>query len=136
MTWDFMPTQVMKGEVEYGFDDFRRDLSGQVIHNFGSTMTPEKLKKCCDLFWVFCHLKATMETLDEIKEKLSMGREFAEMMSEICEADGEMLAAIYQNLFLKYFAAALRDSWGDEERATSRALALLNLYIIRHLRNE
>ena len=134
MVWDFTPTQVMKGEIEYGFDDFRRDFLEQIKVNFGDRLSSERLKNCCDLFWVFCHLKATMLTLDEIGEKLSMGGEFVEMMSEICDEDGKMLAAVYQNLFLKYFTAALHDCWGNEEKATSRALALLNHYINRHLK--
>ena len=134
MTWDFTPTQVMNGEVNYSFDDFRRDLRGQVKHNFGDTLTPEKLENCCNLFWLFCHYKAIMLSPEEIGEKLSMDRELVKMMSETCEADGEMLAAIYQKLFLKFFVIAFRDSFGDEEKATARALALLNLYINRHLR--
>ena len=132
MTWDFTPTQVMKGEVDYCFDDFRRDLLEQVKHNF-KEIKADKLENCFNLFWLFCHYQAIMLSPEEIAEKLAMDMEGVKMMGEICEADGEMLAAVYQNLYLKYFTAALHDCWGDEEKATSRALALLNHYINRHL---
>jgi hypothetical protein len=133
MTWDFTPTQVMKGEVDYELDDFRRDLFVQVKHNFGDTLSKDKLEDCCNLFWLFCHFKAIMLTEEEIGEKLSMDKGFVGMMSEICSDDGKMLAAIYQNLYIKYFELGLRESWGDENRATNRALALVNRYISRHL---
>ena len=35
MDWDFTPTQVMKGEIEYSLSDFYRDLEKQVKTNFG-----------------------------------------------------------------------------------------------------
>ena len=133
MTWDFTPTQVMKGEVDYCFDDFRRDLLEQVKHNF-KEMKADKLENCFNLFWLFCHYLAIMLSPEEIAEKLAMDMEGVKMMGEICGADGKMLAAVYLNLFLKFFVIALRDSFGDDEKATNRALALVNLYINRHLR--
>lgn len=75
-----------------------------------------------------------MLSTEEIGEKLSMDKEFLKLMDEICGEDGKMLAAIYQNLYLKYFEAALMESWGDEDKATNRALALVNRYINRHLK--
>lgn len=134
MTWDFTPEQVMKGEANYSFDDFRRDLLGQVKHNFEGRMEPDKMEDCFSLFWLFCHYQAIMLSSEEIGEKLAMDAEGVMMMSEICGDDGKMLAAIYQNLFLMYFEAALRDSWGDEDKAMDRTLALVNRYIQQHLK--
>ena len=139
MDWDFTPTQVMKGEIEYSLSDFYRDLEKQVKHNFGDTFSPEKFKECCNLFWLICHYQAIMLSDEEIIQKLGsieppMNKELISMMCGVCKEDGKMLAAIYQNLFLKYFELALKESWGDEEKATSRALALINLYINRHVK--
>ncbi len=139
MIWDFTPTQVMKGEVDYSLSDFYRDLIKQVEQNFGKYLTGEKFKNCCNLFWLFCHYQAIMLSEEEIAQKLEgfeppMSKELITMTCELCQEDSKMLAAIYQNLFLKYFEQALKESWGDEEKATSRALALVNLYINRHVK--
>lgn len=139
MTWEFTPTQVMKGEVNYTFDDFRRDLFEQVKLNFADRISPEKLEGGLNVFWIFCHLVATTKSLDEIEKILSelkppMNRKFLELLNETFKDEIKMLEAIYQNLFLKYFTAALGECWGDEEKATTRAISLVNLYINRHLR--
>jgi hypothetical protein len=139
MIWDFTSTQVMKGEVDYSLENFYRDLIEQVKHNFGKTLSPEKFKECCNLFWLFCHYQAITLSDEEIIQKLEsieppMNKEFISMMCEVCKEDGKMLAAIYQNLFIKYFVTALKESWGNEEKATDRALALVNLYINRHVK--
>lgn len=140
MDWDFTPTQVMKGEVNYSLDDFYRDLVEQVKHNFGKFLTEDKLfKNCCNLFWLFSHYQAIMLSEEEIAQNLvgfepPMSKELITMTCELCQEDSKMLAAIYQNLFLKYFEQALKESWGDEEKATDRALALVNLYINRHVK--
>lgn len=138
MVWDFTPTQVMKGEIKYELDDFRRDLFTQVTFNFGDQLPPEKTRLSCDLFWSFCHMGAIRLSLDEIEKCLSgshksVSREFLKLMQETCQVDAEMLAAIYQNLILKFFTAALKDSLVDENKAINRAIALLNLYVIKHL---
>jgi hypothetical protein len=139
MDWDFTPTQVMKGEIEYSLSDFYRDLEKQVKTNFGKYLTEDKFKNCCNLFWLFCHYQAIMLSEEEIAQNLvgfepPMSKELITMTCELCQDDSKMLAAIYQNLFLKYFSQALKESWGDEEKATSRTLALVNLYINRHVK--
>lgn len=129
----------MKGEVDYSLDDFHFDLVKQVNHNFSKTFSQEKFKECCNLFWLFCHYNAILLSEDEVAQKLEgveppMNKELISMMCDICKEDGKMLSAIYQNLYLKYFGQALKESWGDEEKATDRALALVNLYINRHVK--
>lgn len=138
MTWDFIPAQVMTGEVNYGFDDFRRDFFNQVKFNFGDRVPPEKLEGGFNLFWVVCHLSALMKPIDEIERIFSMGeypppRELIEDIINAFKDDIKMLIAIYQNLFLKYYKVALEDSWGDDKKATSQAMAMVNLYIHKHL---
>ena len=138
MTWDFTPTQVMKGEIDYGFDDFRRDFFNQVKFNFGDRVSPEKLEGGFNLFWLVCHLSALMKSPDEIERQLSdfelpPPRELLEDIKNVYKDDIEMLIAIYQNLFLKYYGPALQDSWGDDKKAIDQALALVNLYIARHM---
>lgn len=129
----------MKGEVDYSLEDFHSDLVEQVKHNFGKTFSEKKFKECCNLFWLFCHYNAILLSENEVAQKLEgveppMNNELISMMRDICKEDGKMLAAIYQNLYLKYFGQALKESWGDEEKATDRALALVNLYINRHVK--
>lgn len=139
MTWNFTPTQVMKGEVNYGLDEFRRDLFEQTEFNFGSHFSPERLEHGFNLFWIICHLMATTKSLDEVQSRLSkleppVGRELIKLIAETHKSDAEMLTAIYQNLFLRFFTVALSQSLGDEEMSIDQALAMVNLYIHRHLK--
>ena len=137
MMWDFTPTQVMAGEIDYGFDDFRRGFFNQVKVNFGGRISPEKLESGFNLFWAVCHLSALMKSVDEIERMLSVGecsppRDLIEDTINAFKEDIKMLIAIYQNLFLKYYKVALEDSWGDDKKATDQALAMVNLYIYKH----
>ena len=141
MTRDFTPSQVMKGEVEYGFDDFWRDLFEEVKTNFGDVLSTDKLERALDLNWIFCHLKATEPSDEAILTKLSgwglpTNKEFLDIMGELNKENWEMLTAIYQNLFLKFYEMALLNSWGDDEKAKSEATILLDLYIKKHVRNK
>ena len=141
MIWDFTQSQVMKGEVEYGFDDFWRDLFVEVKTNFGDVFSTDKLERAFDLSWIFCHLKATESSDEAILTKLSgwglpTDKEFLDIMDGLNKKNGEMLTAIYKNLFLKFYEMTLLNCWGDDEKAMGEATILLDLYIKKHVRNK
>jgi hypothetical protein len=139
MVWDFTPTQVMKGEVEYSFDDFYRDLTVEIKENFGSKLSGEKLNRAVNLSWIFCHLKATEPTREAVVAKLvdweiPNDSKILDIVDELHKENAEMLMAIYQNLFLKFYKSTFLSCWGDDEKAFSEAALLVDLYIKRHVR--
>lgn len=141
MVWDFTPSQLMKGEVEYSFDDFGRDLLEEVKVNFGDGLSADKLERAFDFNWIYCHLKATEPSDEAILTKLSgwelpTDKEFFDIMGEINKENSEMLTAIYQNLFLEFYKMTLLNSWGDDDKAMNEASILLDLYIKKHVRNR
>ena len=65
MEWTFTAEQVMKGEVEYGLEEFRRDFYQEVKDNFSDYST-EKLDAMFRLAYDVCYCEATQGNLDGI----------------------------------------------------------------------
>lgn len=62
MKWIFTPEQLMKGEVEYGLEEFRSDLYREVKENFSDYST-DKLDGMFRLAFDVCYGEATRGNL-------------------------------------------------------------------------
>jgi hypothetical protein len=87
MQWIFTPDDVVKGEVDYGLEAFRRDLREEVINNLASD-DEEFIRHSFDMIYDLCHWIAT-------------GREFADFVSTLPEngpLDAHVLSGIKEHM--------------------------------------
>lgn len=102
MEWEFTPEQVVKGEVGYALEDFRRDLAAEVRGNLGPA-SPEQVAQTTDLLYDLCHVLATNRTVESMLAALVYDPptcEFLREMVEPMQPNGEMLGAILQRLIM------------------------------------
>ncbi|CAG0931890.1 MAG: hypothetical protein BIFFINMI_04186 [Phycisphaerae bacterium] len=102
MEWEFTPEQVVKAEVGYGLEDFRRDLAAEVRGNLGPA-SPEQVEQTTDLLYDLCHTLATNRTVESMLETLAYDPptcEFLRGMVEPMRPNGEMLGAILQRMIM------------------------------------
>lgn len=87
MQWEFTPEEVVKGVVEYGLHEFRRDLFEEVTANLASD-DDDFLQQSFDLIYDLCYWEAT-------------GREFADFVATLDEnipLETHMLQAIKEHM--------------------------------------
>lgn len=87
MQWDFTPDEVVRGEVDYGLEEFRRDLLEEVKSNLASDDETFILQSF-DVIYDLCHWIAT-------------GREFADFVATLPEngmLDAHVLQAIKEHM--------------------------------------
>jgi hypothetical protein len=65
MNWDFTGAQVVKGEVAYSLEEFRKDLYAEVRENFSDYDTKE-LDGIYQLAYDVCYCTATQRQLGEL----------------------------------------------------------------------
>lgn len=109
MEWEFTPEQVVKGEVGYALEDFRRDLALEVRGNLGPA-SPEQAAQTTDLLYDLCHALATNRTLESMLATLAYDPptcEFLRDMAEPMRPNGEMLGAILQRLIMDRVEAGM-----------------------------
>lgn len=109
MEWEFTPEQVVKGEVGYGLEDFRRDLAAEVRGNLGPA-SPEQAAQTADLLYDLCHVLATNRTLESMLATLAYDPPTCEFLREMVEPmrpNGEMLGAILQRLIMDRVEAGM-----------------------------
>lgn len=109
MEWQFTPEQVVKGEVGYGLEDFRRDLALEVRGNLGPA-SPEQVAQTTDLLYDLCHVLATNRTPESLLSGLAYDPPACEFLREMVEPmrpNGEMLGAILQRLIMDRVEAGL-----------------------------
>lgn len=102
MEWEFTPEQVVKGEVGYALEDFRRDLAAEVRGNLGPA-SPGQVAQTTDLLYDLCHVLATNRTVESMLAALVYDPptcEFLREMVEPMQPNGEMLGAILQRLIM------------------------------------
>lgn len=102
MEWEFTPEQVVKGEVGYALEDFRRDLAREVRNNLGPA-SPEQVAQTADLLYDLCHVLATNRSVESLLATLAYDPPACEFLSSMVEpmrANGEMLGAILQRLIM------------------------------------
>ena len=109
MEWEFTPEQVVKGEIGYALEDFRRDLALEVRGNLGPA-SPEQVAQTTDLLYDLCHTLATNRTVESMLETLAYDPPTCEFLQEMIEPmrpNGEMLGAILQRLIMDRVDAGL-----------------------------
>ena len=98
MEWEFTPEQVVKGEVDYGLDDFRGHLREETAFNL-SHLDREQIAKIFDLYYDLCYWLATGKDFAEFEAQFEEGayvRLFLNQLRQHSEANVEMLGAILQ----------------------------------------
>ena len=123
MEWEFTPEQVVKGEIGYALEDFRRDLALEVRGNLGLA-SPEQVAQTTDLLYDLCHVLATDRTLESMLATLAYDPPTCEFLREMVEPmrpNGEMLGAILQRLIMDRVEAGMPleqalDSVADHHR--------------------
>lgn len=109
MEWEFTPEQVVKGEVGYALEDFRRDLAAEVRGNLGPA-SPEQVEQTSDLLYDLCHVLATNRTVESMLETLAYDPPTCEFLREMAgpmRPNGEMLGAILQRLIMDRVEAGM-----------------------------
>jgi hypothetical protein len=87
MQWEFKPEEVVKGEVDYGLEAFRRDLFEEVASNLGSD-DEAFLQSSFAVIYDLCYWMAT-------------GREFAGFAATIPDEsplDADVLLAVKEHM--------------------------------------
>ncbi len=123
MEWEFTPEQVVKGEIGYALEDFRRDLALEVRGNLGPA-SPEQVAQTTDLLYDLCHVLATDRALESMLATLAYDPPTCEFLREMVEPmrpNGEMLGAILQRLIMDRVEAGMPleqalDSVADHHR--------------------
>lgn len=109
MEWEFTPEQVVKGEVGYGLEEFRRDLALEVRGNLGPA-SAEQVAQTTDLLYDLCHTLATNRTVESMLATLVYDPPTCEFLREMVEPmrpNGEMLGAILQRLIMDRVEAGM-----------------------------
>lgn len=87
MQWEFTPEEVVKGEMDYGLEAFRRDLFEEITANLGSD-DEAFLQQSFDVIYDLCYWEAT-------------GREFTDFVATLDEngpLEAHLLQAIKEHM--------------------------------------
>ncbi|MBI3140311.1 MAG: hypothetical protein HYZ19_00435 [Rhodocyclales bacterium] len=109
MDWEFTPEQIVKAEVGYGLEDFRRDLAREVRMNMGGA-AEEDIRQTYALIYDLCHWLATNRPFEEFAASLAYDPptvEFLESLREPMGSNVDMLGAILQRLIMDRVEAGL-----------------------------
>ncbi|MDT3736535.1 MAG: hypothetical protein ROZ00_09935 [Denitratisoma sp.] len=109
MEWEFTPEQVVKREVSYALEDFRRDLAAEVRGNLGPASS-EEVAQTTDLLYDLCYAMATRGDMDAMLATLAFDPPTCEFLREMVEPmrpNGEMLGAILQRLIMDRVEAGM-----------------------------
>lgn len=101
MEWKFSAEQVVKGEVEYGLDAFRRDLMREVGMNTGGDA--RAVRETGDLVYDLCYWRATGKGFEDFLASFRHDpptTEFLRAVNEHMDANVQMLGAILQRLIM------------------------------------
>lgn len=127
MEWEFTPQQVVKAEVDYGFDDFRRDLRLEVQANLPDT-DAEQAQATYDLLFDLCYWLATGRQLDAFVAEHAHSPPTCDFLREVTPAmapNGEMLGAILQRMLMDEVerGVAWEEGLGNVHRAVQQMTA-------------
>lgn len=111
MKWTFTSDQVMKGEVQYGLEEFRRDLYQEVKDNF-SDYSKDKLAAIFRLAYDVCYCEATQGNLDGMinhyQEKgLPVDMKYLELIRDSNRENIAMLKAVLASELAKHMQSGL-----------------------------
>jgi hypothetical protein len=126
MEWEFTPQQVVKAEVDYGFEDFRRDLFEEVRMNAGGD--PVQLKATYELLFDLCYWLATERPLDAFLAEHAAAPPTCEFLREVAPAmaaNAEMLGAVLQRMIMAEVeqGGSLEDGVSNVHRAVTQMSA-------------
>jgi hypothetical protein len=102
MEWEFTPEQVVKAEVDYGFENFRDDLFREVSANLGAP-DPAGIATTYNLLFDFCYWQATGREADEFIAQHHHSPPVCEFLRGVAEAmipNVEMLGAVLQRMIM------------------------------------
>ncbi len=102
MEWEFTSEQMVKGEVDYGLEQFRADLLEEVRMNMGQMEAPQKLK-IFSAIYDLCYWVATGNDYDEFLATMDQDSFFPNFLASIkdnLEPNIVMLGAILQRLIM------------------------------------
>jgi hypothetical protein len=108
MEWQFTSAQVVKGEVGYGLEAFRRDLMREIRMNGGDD--DSALLDTRDLVYDLCYWRATGKSFEEFLAGFRHDpptSEFLHSVNEHMDANVEMLGAILQRLIMDRVEAGM-----------------------------
>lgn len=100
MEWEFTPEQVVKAEVDYGFENFRQDLYREVVGNLGTAGTAET-EATFNLLFDLCYWQATGRPFDGFVARHHHSPPVCEFLHGVRQAmapNVAMLGAILQRL--------------------------------------
>ena len=126
MEWEFTPQQVVKGEIDYGLDEFRHDLMQEVALNIPD-LGNEQLEPVFRLAYDLCYWLATGKDYDEFEERFQDLNTvmFLRALREHGKANVEMLGAILQRMImdgveegLSVSDAVAQVAWHQEQAAS------------------
>jgi hypothetical protein len=101
MEWEFTPQQVVKAEVDYGFEDFRCDLYEEVQMNAGGDSA--QVKATYELLFDLCYWLATERPFEGFLAQHAAAPPTCEFLREVAPAmaaNAEMLGAILQRMIM------------------------------------
>lgn len=111
MKWTFTSDQVMKGEVQYGLEEFRRDLYQEVKDNFSDYHT-DQLEAIFRLAYDVCYCEAIEGTLagmiSHYREKgLPVDLKYLELIRDSNRENIAMLKAVLASELAKHMQSGL-----------------------------
>lgn len=110
MEWEFTPEQVVKGEVGYALEDFRRDLAQELRMNVGGASEAD-IQEVYNLSYDLCHWLATGKPFREFVATFAYDPptvEFLESLREPMQGNADMLGAILQRLIMDHVEAGMQ----------------------------
>ena len=111
MKWTFTSEKVTNGEVEYGLEEFRRDLYQEVKDNF-SDYSKDKLETIFRLAYDVCYCEAIQGNLDGMinhyQEKgLPVDMKYLELIRDSNRENIAMLKAVLASELAKHMQSGL-----------------------------
>lgn len=99
MEWDFTPSQVMKGEVNYTIEDFLRDLRSEMDYNF-EKKDDKFREKATQAFYRVMYFSSLGKSPREVSEMLCMDEQLVTDVLKELKPNIEMFIAIVMRQFL------------------------------------
>lgn len=102
MEWEFTPEQVVKAEIDYGFEHFREDLYREVVSNLGAAGVAE-IQTTFNLLFDLCYWQATGRAFGAFVAQHHHSPPVCEFLHHVREAmtpNVDMLGAILQRLIM------------------------------------
>jgi hypothetical protein len=128
MEWEFTPEQVVKAEVDYGFENFRDDLYREVASNVGGAGA--EIETTFTLLFDLCYWQATGRSFDDFVAQHHYSPPVCEFLHGVKDAmapNVDMLGAILQRMIMIEVetGAQLEDGLVNVDRTVKRLVVQL-----------